>query len=154
MHHAGRNSIDNTVVRNTHFVANSSSPSYFAASIAVMLPAGIAANNTHTLLARGSSFKNTHTISASTGITNSLIAENIKLVLLIIPFTPVSESIAPINIIVIGVMHELIEIKVLSMKSGNLKPVSIISKPIIQAMTQGWVISFFATAFGSGDSVK
>lgn len=119
MHHAGRNSIDSTVVRKTHLVANSSSPSYFDASMAVILAAGIAANNTHTLLARGSSFKNTHTISVSAGIINSLIAENIKLVLLIIPFTPVSERIAPINIIVIGVIHALIEISVLSTNIGN-----------------------------------
>jgi len=154
MHHAGRNNIDNIVVKKTHLVANSSSPSYFAASMAVILAAGIAANNTHTLLASASSFKNTHTISVSAGIINSLIAENIKLVLLIIPFTPLSERIAPINIIVIGVMHELIDIRVLSMKSGNLKPVIIINKPTIQAITQGWVISFLTTDFGSGDSVK
>ena len=68
IHQTGADTIESSVVNTTHFVAKTSSPPYFAARIAVVLAAGIAASTTEIPITSVSIWNRRQPIHTSAGI--------------------------------------------------------------------------------------
>ena len=100
--------MDKIVVRTTHLLANSASPPYFDANMAVVLPAGIPAKTTETPVINEWTLVILQPIKTIRGIIINLSKENAHIVFDFISFISTSAKMAPIKIIDMAVVHPLI----------------------------------------------
>ena len=140
--------IERTVDIETSCDAKEASPPYFAARMAVVLPAGIPANNTDTPVIRGSTEKSRRLRNAIKGMRNNRTHEKLRETqssLICERF--ISPTIEPINIIESGVVQFPTEVMVISMNFGigGLKNITI--KPIYTDTIPGCRAIFLAVTF-------
>ena len=146
--------MDKIVVRTTHLLANSASPPYLDANMAVVLPAGIPAKTTETPVINEWTLVILQPIKTIRGIIINLSKEKAHIVFDFISFISTSAKILPIKIIDMAVVHPLILFIVSLKNTGNFIWKIIIVSPMPTAIIQGWVTTFLIKSLLLVDSVK